>query len=124
MEGRASLIYTRISSQCLIGYQLKITDLFRVLICVFRLLAYLHMRETRYELDEALEHRHVADGDKLFPDVKDDLKQGGSVLVPKRDKSCVCQILKDQTFVSLLSQFDVGDRLILLVRTEECMEVI
>lgn len=45
--------------------------------------AYLYMRETRDELDEALEHRHVADGDQLLPDVEDYLEQGGGVLVPR-----------------------------------------
>ena len=45
--------------------------------------AYLYMCKTRDELDEALEHRHVADGDQLLPDVEDYLEQGGGVLIPR-----------------------------------------
>ena len=61
----------------LIGYQLP--DL--------GINAHLYMRQTRHELYEALEHRHVADGDQLLPDVEDDLQEGRSVLIPKRSKS-------------------------------------
>ena len=45
------------------------------------------MRQTRHELYEALEHRHVADGDQLLPDVEDDLQEGGGVLIPKKGNS-------------------------------------
>ena len=45
------------------------------------------MRQTRHELYEALEHRHVADGDQLLPDVEDDFQEGCSVLIPTRSKS-------------------------------------
>ena len=44
--------------------------------------AYLYVRQTRHELDETLEHRHVTDGDELLPDVEDDLQERGGVLIP------------------------------------------
>ena len=47
---------------------------------------YLNVRQTRHELDETLEHRHVTDGDELLPDVEDDLQERGGVLIPRRDK--------------------------------------
>ena len=61
----------------LIGYQFTDLDIN----------AHLYMRQTRHELYEALEHRHVADGDQLLPDVEDDLQEGCRVLIPKRGNS-------------------------------------
>ena len=81
---------------------------------------YLDMRQTRHKLDQALEHRHVTDGDQLLPDVEDDLQEGGGVLIPKIAILLLCP----NSQCHLLSQFDVGHSLVLLVRTQKCMEVI
>ena len=61
----------------MIGYQFTDLDI---------LTPYLNVRQTRHELDETLEHRHVTDGNELLPDVEDYLQERGGVLIPRRTK--------------------------------------